>query len=73
MTTNNKTQLCGLLQVPESSWGKITRANENPEGKHGGLSDAAAANWPCQTRQNLISAMVHSRRRHRTRLSESVA
>lgn len=43
--------------------------------KHGGLSDAAAANWPCQTRQNLISAMVHSRRRrrHRTRLSESVA
>ncbi len=57
----------------DPSRGKITRANENPEGKHGGLSDAAAANWPCQTRQNLISAMVHSRRRHGTRLSESVA
>lgn len=35
---------------------KRVAAKENPEGKHFGRG--AAANWPCQTRQNLISANV---------------
>jgi hypothetical protein len=55
-TMNNKTGSRRNCSRPCKLVKKRVAAKENPEGKHFGRG--AAANWPCQTRQNLISANV---------------